>query len=197
MTGQTQKGVEGPRLRTGGRSARVVAAVLDATLTCLVEAGYEALAIGEVARRAHVHETSIYRRWQTKARVVADAVIRAAARDTPAPDTGTFKGDAKAIMERVRLRLRTPVGRAISEVVASQSAELEGMRREYWTSRLDTIRVMVERAVTRGELPVSADPRFVMDLLTGPLFVRRTSGGQVTRAYVERVVDGACRALLK
>src|SRR5271170_5118907 len=111
MSGQAKKPDRTPRPRTGGRSARVVAAVLDAAIAGLIEGGYDGLAIGEVARRAGVHETSIYRRWRTKPRVVADAVIRAAARDTPARDTGSFRGDVSALLNRVRARLRTPVGR--------------------------------------------------------------------------------------
>ena len=54
------------RRRPGGRSSRVRAAVLGATLEALVQGGYEALSIAEVAARSGVHESTIYRRWGTK-----------------------------------------------------------------------------------------------------------------------------------
>jgi AcrR family transcriptional regulator len=184
-----------PRPRTGGRSARVVAAVLDATLACLCEGGYESLAIGEVARRAKVHETSIYRRWQNKARLVTEAVIRSAAHTTPVPNSGAFRTDAQLYLQRVLMRLSTPVGHAMAEVVTSQGLELAEVRRAYWTSRLQAVNTIVERAKARGELPASIDSRFVMELLAGPLILRRMAGERATRTYVKRIVEIICRAI--
>jgi AcrR family transcriptional regulator len=51
------------RRRPGGRSARVRAAAIAATLAELAETGYSALSLENVARRAGVHKTTLYRRW--------------------------------------------------------------------------------------------------------------------------------------
>jgi AcrR family transcriptional regulator len=61
--------------RPGGRSERVRRAVLEAAADELLEVGFERLSVASVAQRAGVHHTTIYRRWETKSRLVLDAVL--------------------------------------------------------------------------------------------------------------------------
>jgi AcrR family transcriptional regulator len=49
-----------------GRGPKVRAAVLAATLEELAAVGYAALTVDDVARRAGVHKTTIYRRWEDR-----------------------------------------------------------------------------------------------------------------------------------
>jgi AcrR family transcriptional regulator len=58
--------------RPGGRSSRVRAAVLDATLATLMEHGYDAVTVSDVARAAGVHPTTVYRRWGGRPQLVAE-----------------------------------------------------------------------------------------------------------------------------
>ena len=53
--------------RTGGRSERVVRDVLRAAIEELSTNGYSALRVEDVAARAGVNKTTVYRRWPTKA----------------------------------------------------------------------------------------------------------------------------------
>jgi AcrR family transcriptional regulator len=55
---KTDMGMLGKK-RLGGRSARVRAAVFEATLQLLVEKGFEGLSIIEIAERSGVNATSI------------------------------------------------------------------------------------------------------------------------------------------
>ena len=64
------------RSRPGGRSARVRCEVMGAVVELLGEGGVEAVSVAEVARRAGVNPTSIYRRWRT-----VDVLILEAAHD--------------------------------------------------------------------------------------------------------------------
>ena len=66
-------------LRPGGRTARTRAAVFAATLNELVASGYTQASIEAIAERAGVHKTTIYRRWRTKDRLIAEALADAAA----------------------------------------------------------------------------------------------------------------------
>jgi AcrR family transcriptional regulator len=186
---------DSPRKRPGGRSARIVASVHSAVLEVLTKRGYQALSIAEVARRAGVHETSIYRRWRTKAQLVSEAIIQSAAEDVPAMDTGSFHGDIVTLLRRVVARLRTPVGNAVGLVVASQDPDLSALRRAYWTSRLQMMGIIVERTHERGEMPRSFGRQLALELFSGPILLRLTCGKQVSAGYIEDLVTRVIAAL--
>ena len=59
------------RPRPGGRSSRVRRAVYDAALEALENRQARQVTIPEIAARANVHPTSIYRRWGTLERLLA------------------------------------------------------------------------------------------------------------------------------
>ena len=56
--------------RTRGPSRRVRAAAIAATFAELADAGYSALSLERVARRAGVNKTTLYRRWGTREELV-------------------------------------------------------------------------------------------------------------------------------
>ena len=184
-----------PRPRPGGRSARVVASVLASTIDVLIDRGYRGLSVSEIAERSGVHETSIYRRWGTKAELVGEAVIRLAARSVPSIDTGSFEGDLKTLLRGVVSFLNSPLGGAVGQVVGSQDPDLAALRRAYWNSRLEVVRQIVARAVARGEVRALLDPRFVMEMSSGPIMLRLTSGESVTPRYIKSLVERLVPAL--
>ncbi|MCX4763740.1 TetR/AcrR family transcriptional regulator [Streptomyces sp. NBC_01275] len=59
-------------VRPGGRTARVRAAVLRAAGDVLAEEGFDRLDLTDVARRAEVGKTTVYRRWGSVPGLVAD-----------------------------------------------------------------------------------------------------------------------------
>src|ERR1700689_682516 len=81
------------RHRPGGRSARIRQSVIEATMAVLRDRGWDRFSIAEVASRAGVHETSIYRRWGTRERLATDALPAPGAKALPVPDTGSLRGD--------------------------------------------------------------------------------------------------------
>ncbi len=160
--------------RTGGRSARVRRAVIDATLEVVVERGADALSIGEIARQAGVHDTSIYRRWPTKEHLILDALLDSSQTHIPIPDTGALRSDLVAFATLVADYLSHPIGRALmkSMAVAGDDAPLAAARAQFWQPRFDLARTMVDRAVTRGEVPAGTDPAMVLELVIAPVHFR-------------------------
>lgn len=76
--------------------------MLAATVDVLLDGGLETFSIAEIARRAGVHETSIYRRWGTRAALALDAVLDTTETEIPAPDTGSLRGDLSALRQGAR-----------------------------------------------------------------------------------------------
>ena len=86
--------------RPGGRTARVRAAVIAATLAELAERGYSGVSLDGVAARAEVHKTTIYRRWRAKETLVLDAMLEQAGQTVAIPDTGSLRGDLLELARR-------------------------------------------------------------------------------------------------
>lgn len=162
------------RRRTGGRSARVRAAVLDATVDALVAHGIDQASIADIALRAGVHETSIYRRWASKEALIIDAVFARTEHDLPIPDTGSLRGDLIAAARSLAALLSSPIGGlfARASVLTVDDADLAAARDRYWASRFAFADTVIRRAVERGELPPDVQPRPAMDMLAGALHMR-------------------------
>ncbi|MFF0632846.1 TetR/AcrR family transcriptional regulator C-terminal ligand-binding domain-containing protein [Nocardia sp. NPDC004151] len=180
------------RRRTGGRSARVREAVLAAALDTLAADGFDQLSIGAVAARAGVHETSIYRRWKTRDRLVFDALLEHSEQNLPVPDTGSLRADLIEFNRSLMAIVDSPLGTALGRVMAGgeDDPEFARARAEFWRTRLEAGRVMFDRAVDRGELAAAPDAWLVLETLTAPVHFRKL----LTREpfdddYAERIVD--------
>ena len=174
-SGETNtRGQATPRRRLGGRSARVRAAVFEATLQVLQERGYELTSIAEIAGRAGVHETSIYRRWGTKESLLVEAVLARTEEVIRVPDTGTLRSDLVQLLQELRTFFQSPLGAAIMQLLVSTAGdpEMTSARQIYWSRRFAMVKVIFERAVQRGEMVASVDPQLLTEILIGPLYVR-------------------------
>ncbi|MCD0449316.1 TetR/AcrR family transcriptional regulator [Actinocorallia sp. API 0066] len=161
------------RRRPGGRGERVRAAVLGATIEAIAEVGVEKVGIVDVAARAGVHDTSIYRRWRTRENLVLEALLDHSGHHVPIPDTGSVRADLTEFVRLVNAHVHTPLGRALAQSMALNHDEtLEPARARFWRARLDLAAAMIDRAVARGELPAATDPRLVLETLTAPLYMR-------------------------
>ncbi|MFI9816103.1 TetR/AcrR family transcriptional regulator [Saccharothrix variisporea] len=161
--------------RPGGRSARVREAVLAATYAELVEHGYLGLTVENVATRAGVHKTTVYRRWATIDVLIADALDQARGTDWPVPDTGTLEGDLIAIADEVVQAFTDPAQRAVPEAIVTAALHSERAReakRDFYTARHTQAAEVVTRAIARGEVPEDTDPVELVRLTCAPLYYR-------------------------
>jgi AcrR family transcriptional regulator len=186
------------RRRPGGRSARVREAVFEATLAALAEHGTAGFSIGDVAQRAGVHETSIYRRWGTRERLALDAMLDRSQRELPIPDTGSFRDDLAAFARELVAYLNTPLGRALTNTLAVADDEPTAVaaRDEFWTTRFTLANVIVERAAERGEVAAGTDPRLALELLVAPLTFRLLATREaLTSDLAEQLADLVAQAV--
>jgi AcrR family transcriptional regulator len=180
-----------PVRRTGGRSARVRAAVIDATLTALRTRGLDDLSITQIAQRAGVHPTTIYRRWGGRSNLALDAVLSETEAEIPAPDTGSLRGDLLAVVRGIAAFLRTPLGELVVRLALRRDLpEYEAARGGYWAQRFRSGAALFERARARGELRANVDPVLALETLIGPMYVRMLMTGEpLDDALLVRCVD--------
>lgn len=161
--------------RPGGRTARVREAVLSALLDELVESGYADVTFEGLAARAGVHKTTLYRRWGSREGLLLDAALHTAEDAVPVPDTGGLEGDLRALARSVAANLAAPPAQAMLRAVVAEAttkpAVAEAVRR-FWEVRFAATRVIVDRAVERGEVAPGVDAEGVIEALIGPVYLR-------------------------
>lgn len=164
---------EQPRSRPGGRSARIRAAVLQSALSLLTEKGREAFTFTEVAARAGVHETSIYRRWRTKDALVFDAALHFAKSALPVPNTGSLRSDLLTLVRGLLAIMASPQGQIVMALGFSQHPHVVAAKQDIWRSRRESLQPIFDRAVARGEFPTNASPALFLEALLAPAYLRR------------------------
>jgi AcrR family transcriptional regulator len=175
---------------THRRGEHVRTTVLAAAFDELAENGVGGATITGVAHRSGVHETTIYRRWATKEKLFVEAMLSRSAEEIPTPDTGTVRGDLLAVVRAVTGYLTSPAGLAALHVAALAVDENQEARQAFWTGRLEALRPVVERGISRGELRPGTDAGLLLETLIAPLHGRLLLTGEpVDEELGERIVD--------
>ncbi|GAA3175823.1 hypothetical protein GCM10010486_49240 [Nonomuraea roseoviolacea subsp. carminata] len=161
--------------RPGGRTARVREAVLAATQDELVERGFHGLAMDQVAARAGVGKTTVYRRWGSPSGLVADLMTELAEQSSPHADTGSVEADLRANAASVLGAVTDRrLGATFQAVIAAATCDEEAAAalRAFYGRRVAEWARAVERAVERGELPEGTDAAEVVRAVSAPLYYR-------------------------
>jgi AcrR family transcriptional regulator len=187
-------GAGGGAQRGRPRSQEADRAILTAAAELLADRGLSAMSIEEVAARAGVGKTTIYRRWPSKGLLALDAFVTSFREAQPPNDTGTLRGDLLAALHAwVRAVTQTPMGPMLTSLIAEaqHDPELRGAWRDRVLEPLRVQhRVMLDRAVERGEIPASVDRDVVLDLFFGAAEHRLLLGHlPMTDTFIGTVVD--------
>jgi AcrR family transcriptional regulator len=184
------------------RSERSHRAILDAANELLAERGFVELTIEDVAQRAGVGKTTIYRRWPGKGTLVFEAFATDFLDQQPLPDTGSLRGDLLAALRAfIKVVKGTVTGRTLVGLIAEvqRDPELAEIWREGFVGRVRTQhRAMVDRSIERGEASANTDPDVVLDLVFGSAYHRLLQSHLVlsdrfAQAVVDTVVAGTER----
>jgi AcrR family transcriptional regulator len=156
----------------------VVRRVLDAALVELARSGYAGFRMDEVASKAAVNKTTIYRRWPSRAALVTALVdrMRRPLRESPLPDTGRLERDLVEAFTRRFTVGRKVEGRAWARLLEERyNREVEAIIGAAVDERSGEWRSMVTRAVDRGELPPGTDAPLLLTLVRAIVDARGSS----------------------
>lgn len=180
------------------RDEHIDAVVLEATAETLDAGGYRDVAIEEIARRAGVSKTAVYRRWPNRRRLVL-AVLEERLGQIRAPDSGCILCDLHEC-----LVLFT---RAISRLGAGTLAQLTAEGADDPDFRAELMDVVVEpprrevhrtlyKARQRGDLKADVDLPLTVDVLSSLTFYRQLFGdGVMASDEIETVVTTMLRGI--
>ncbi|MYU24439.1 TetR/AcrR family transcriptional regulator [Streptomyces sp. SID8352] len=191
------------------RSAAADAAILAATRAALVDLGWSGLTLGDVATRAGVAKTTLYRRWAGKNELVVDAVAELFD-ELELPDRGSLAADIEGVVRQFAAILARPEAMSGLMAVVAESTRDEALRERIRASIVERQKRLVlegrSRAQRRGELPPQTDPAeaartadLIFDVVAGAV-VHRTlvraepADGEWVRGLIRVLLGGLSEA---
>ena len=172
------------RIRVGGRSARIQAAVHEAVHELGALATRNQITVPQIAAAAGVTPSTIYRRWGDLQTLLADVAVARLRPIADPDDTGAMVSDLTTFIEQYAEEMSSPVGRALIRDVFSSGQSFPSQCCVFTSDHLNTI---AERARARGETPFDLEE--VVDHVVAPIVYHILYGDrEVTPDY--------CRALL-
>ncbi|MFI5688868.1 TetR/AcrR family transcriptional regulator [Streptomyces sp. NPDC051636] len=170
------------------RSAAADTAILAATREALVELGWSKLTLGDVAMRAGVAKTTLYRRWAGKNELVVDAVAELFD-ELRLPDRGTLAADIEGVVLQFAAILARPEAKSGLMAAVAESTRDDALRERIRESIVDRQKRLVQegraRAQVRGELPPESGPEeaartadLIFDMVAGAVVHRTLVSGK-------------------
>lgn len=182
--------MESRQRRGRPRSEEARRAILEAALKIAAADGYATLTIEGIAARAGVGKQTIYRWWPTKADVLLEAGAAKAELRVPVTDRGSYAADLRAFLTA---SYRMGNDRALADLLRALMAEAqldpefgERFRTAFLHRRRDALKMIVDRARERGDLPVQPAPEVVADIVFGTIWYRILA---TRRRFDKRLVD--------
>ena len=197
VSSASPEGPEGTRRGRGrppGISERVRRDVYEAVRDLLVQSGYAALRLDDVAELAGVHKSTLYRQWATKAQLVRDVLNASLVAHYPRPDEGSWAADIDALCgELVRLfRSPTTIAFIRTRAVADDPELIQGLH-ELADRDMRFVREPFERAIARGEIDPGLSVETLVEMLISPFLV----GVALTRLPVDDAFGASVAAVLR
>jgi AcrR family transcriptional regulator len=158
------------------------------------------LSVDRIAKAAQLNKTSIYRRYPTKAALLA-LVLERVLDDLSiqVPDTGALRSDLVALVSLIAAFVATDAGRGLLRALsaADEAPELLSLaQRRIEQQAISPVSVMLASAFARGEWRPGVDPVVLLSMLVGAVLHRQLLERQPASAsWIDAVVDIALRGV--
>ena len=186
---------------SGPRAEAREQAILDAALELLMEVGYDRLSMDALAERAKAGKATIYRHWTGKAQIVAEAVRRLKMPSLAvAVDTGSLRGDLLGELQLMCDTMTTEDAAIVAGVMSAMRTDAELahlVRSQVIETKRGKFKVIIERAVERGELPTDSTADVVEEVMPAMLINRLVIQGEpLDEVFAVHMVDDIVLPLL-
>ncbi len=153
-------------------------AILEATRELLTVDSYSELSMESVAAHAQVGKKTVYRRWPSKAPLVAEAVLEAYGRGGTfgVPDTGDIRADLQAWLaehaEFIGELSNAALIRALIAAAASNPSDQDALYERLTAPQHAGLMTRLRGAAEQGEFRHDADLPAVATALIGTLLLQ-------------------------
>ncbi|MCP3758992.1 TetR/AcrR family transcriptional regulator [Streptomyces sp. TBY4] len=197
-------GSRGPDPAPGRRRGpELERAILDAALEQLSTTGWNALTMEGVASGAQTGKAALYRRWPSKADLVAEALRTRLPPLGEIADLGSVREDLYALCVRMRDVMRSRAGQALRRVLhecdhthAERFRDL--VRAGLYEPAHVRIGELVHRGIERGDVRPDATGPLLVQVIPALLMYRaKVCGSEWPDAEIAEMIDGVMVPLLR
>jgi len=166
--------------------------ILEATLDVLAEVGYDRLTMDAVAKEAQASKATLYRRWETKARLVIDA-LACMKGPTSSVDTGSLRGDLIETFCGAHGLNDQSLVRTFASVITALGRDAEfaaAFRETFVREKIAATAPIWDRAAARGDLRPGLDMSLIAPALAGIVLHRVLLLGETpTQELITALID--------
>ncbi|MEU4349350.1 TetR/AcrR family transcriptional regulator [Streptomyces sp. NPDC023838] len=195
--------VEAPQVSPRRRGPVLERAILDAALEQLSTVGWNALTMEGVAAGAQTGKAAVYRRWSSKAELVADALRSGLPDLDRADDHGSVREDLYQLCLRLREAMYSRSGFALRSVLyecdAASAERFHGMvLRRLVEPAQRLFQEAVQRGIERGDVRPDATAEVIFDVIPGLMMFRaKVRGSEWPDEAVAEMIDHVMVPLLR
>jgi hypothetical protein len=171
ITGQPEQDASPQQTAVDHRLRR---AIIDAAIEELQMWSFERFSVETVADRAAVDRDVVRRLWNSPEQLMVDALVQHCDQIVIVPHTGSVRSDLAGHLASLAEYFNTTIGRNLlrTGVIGPKNWAPTSVRTYFWKARVDTVRIIFERAQRRNEIRGGIDHNTALQLATGPLFLR-------------------------
>ncbi|MGW6690665.1 TetR/AcrR family transcriptional regulator [Streptomyces sp. NPDC054961] len=185
------------------RGPELERAILDAALEQLSTVGWNSLTMEGVAAGAHTGKAALYRRWPSKADLVAEALRTRLPPLGQIKDTGSIREDLYALCVRMREVMYSRAGQALRAVLHEcDHINADRFRGLIWSGLHEPahrlIGELLRRGIDRGDVRADATDPLLVDVIPAMMMYRtKVCDSEWEEAEIAEMVDGVMVPLLR
>lgn len=183
------------------RGAELDTAIRTAVLELLGAHGPDGVTMEAVAAAASTSKPVLYRRWPDRRALLRDTLLGVATASLPSRDTGTFRGDALAVLRAWTELFAGDTGPLMKSVVMAVAADPEleeTFRKDVIGMRKEEMGAMFARGMARGEVRADAPVELLRELGQSVLWHHLLiTGDPIDDDLVVQIVDEVLMPLVR
>ncbi|WP_180034496.1 MULTISPECIES: TetR/AcrR family transcriptional regulator [unclassified Acinetobacter] len=172
------------------KTSRRKQCILQAVTDALAESDYRSMTIEDIAARAGVGKSTIYRWWKHKSDLVFDAFKAHTASVFELDLSQSLEFNLNQQLLKLSRALNQHVGRALLVVLAEHREAAGEFFKQYLLPRREATRELIQLAIQRGEIRAVYPFELMLDMLYGPIHYQIIFfNTQPDEDYIKRLVQ--------
>ena len=172
------------------KTSRRKQCILDAVIAALEDYEYSKLTVEEIAARAGVGKSTVYRWWKHKSDLVFEAFKQETASVFELDYAQSLEFNLKQQLLKLSHALNRPIGRALMVVLSEHREAAGAFFSQYLLPRREATRKLIQLAIEQGEIRADYPFELMLDTLYAPIHYQMIFfNRQPDEAYIQALLN--------